>query len=65
MEGLQDYNSEYKLGYSEKQLKLLSSSGLWGTDTVDKAFDLNPSSDDYSQQVDMLQNEAKKIFKGE
>jgi RHS repeat-associated protein len=61
-EGLSEYNTENNLGLTDRQLKLLSANGLWGTDAVNQAFNLNPDDAKYEDELKKLKDEAKDMF---
>lgn len=60
--GISEYNKDNNLNYSDKELKLLSSNWLWGTDAVDKAFGLDKKSKSYDDDLDKLKKDAKELY---
>lgn len=62
LEGLQEYNSDKGLNFTDRQLKLLAANGLWGTKAVNNAFGLDSASEDYDQQLNQLRSESKGLF---
>jgi hypothetical protein len=62
LEALEEYNTDTEGGFSNRDLMLLAANGLWGTKAVNEAFGIDPSSDDYDQQVTQLQKESKALI---
>jgi len=62
LDGLIEYNTDAGGSFKKRELMLLAAQGLWGTEAVNDAFGLNPSSDDYNEKLEQLKAESKALF---
>ena len=62
VEGLTEYSNDNNLGLTERQIKLMAASGLWGTQVVDDAFELERGTEGYDAAVKALQVESKSLY---